>query len=508
MYNCGQEVIDLFNREYRQVARIHFDNGKQSFDITEKDIIQGGMTIDRYCVSGSKIEIGSAVASELTLKLKNYDGQFDDVSFEGASLYVEVGIRKWDARKWENAVTHWVPCGYFIIDTPPRTLSTISISALDRMVRFDREVDETRLKFPMHIDALVTSICSICGISLLTDVSQLPNHQYSVGSLPSTSTTLTYRQLLQWCAAMTGTCAFMNEYGQLVLKWYEQVDVTITPSERYNSDMLENDIAITGFSFTDSEGTTYLSGSDDYAIDLSDCGLLTNSQAGVLQRLYSARGGFRYRPYTATIKSAPYLFPLDMIHYQDKAGVTHDTIVTNVTFTLNNNTSIVGSGETGTSNSYASGSGMTAKQATALQGVQAEIKVNMSEQALSARDLSQLIVNALGLNLTIMTSSTGVMSYYYHDGQTLAGSSIIYTLLGGTFAYTTDYNQGNPVWQYAQSWESNLIIRSLLLYQSSLEKVQTVMYAAQADGSLRPCTIVYNEGAYSIVDYRKDEDTE
>ena len=394
MFNCGQEVIDLFNREYRQVVRIHFDNGKQQFDITEADIVQGGMTVDRYCVSGSKIEIGSAIASELTIKLKNYDGHFDDVSFEGASLYVQVGICKWDAGKWENAVTH---C----------------------------------------IDALVRSICDICGVSLVTDVSSLPNHIYSIGSLPSTSSTLTYRQLLQWCAAMTGTCAFMDANGQLVMKWYEQVDVTITPSERYNSDMLENDIVITGFTCTDSDNATYLAGSDDYAIDMSDCGLLTNTYAGVLKELYAARGGFRYRPYTATIKAAPYLFPLDMIHYQDKSGGMHDTIVTNVTFTLNCNTSIAGSGETATSNSYSSGSGMTTKQASAINGVQNEIKVNLSEQALSARDLAQLTVNSMGLNVTIMTSDSGVMTYYYHDGQTLSSSNFIYTLLGGTFAWTT-----------------------------------------------------------------------
>lgn len=465
MFDCGQEVIDLFNREYRQVVRIHFDNGKQQFDITEGDIVQGGMTVDRYCVSGSKIEIGSAIASELTIKLKNYDGHFDDVSFEGASLFVQVGICKWDAGKWENAVVHWIPCGYFIIDTPPRTLSTISISALDRMVRFDREVDEKRLKFPMHVDALVQSICDICGVSLVTDVSSLPNHIYSIGSLPSTSSTLTYRQLLQWCATMTGTCAFMDANGQLVMKWYEQVDVTITPSERYNSDMLENDIVITGFTYTDGDNATYLAGSDDYAIDLSDCGLLTNTYAGVLQELYSARGGFCYRPYTATIKAAPYLFPLDMIHYQDKSGGMHDTIVTNVTFTLNCNTSIAGSGETATSSSYSSGSGMTAKQSTEVKGVQKAIEVNLSEQALSARDLAQLTINSMGLNVTIMTSDTGVMTYYYHDGQTLSSSNIIYTLLGGTFAYTTDYNHGNPLWQYGYTQESSIILRSLMLYQ-------------------------------------------
>ena len=83
-----------------------------------------------------------------------------------------------------------------------------------------------------------------------------------------------------------------------------------------------------------------------------------------MKELQAARGGFAYRPYSATIKSAPYLFPLDMIRYKDKDGVVHDTIVTNVTLALNCNTAISGAGETVTSSSYAqSASGVTSQQA-------------------------------------------------------------------------------------------------------------------------------------------------
>ena len=156
----------------------------------------------------------------------------------------------------------------------------------------------------------------------------------------------------------------MDGSGRLVLKWYEQTGVTITASERYSSDMLENDITITGFTCDDGKGNTYLSGTADYTLDLSDCGFLTNAYEGVLKELQAARGGFAYRPYSATIKSAPYLFPLDMIRYKDKDGVVHDTIVTNVTLALNCNTAISGAGETVTSSSYTqSTSGFTSQQA-------------------------------------------------------------------------------------------------------------------------------------------------
>lgn len=381
MVNVSQDIIKSFNEGNKQTALIEVTAGSKTFTITDADIIQGGLKIDRYCVTNSKIEVGSAVASELSLKLRNYDGKFNDVSFEGAVLNVKIGIKlssvlesatlgKGILRRMilgsasSDQDVAYVPCGLFIVDTPPRKLSTISISALDYMVLFDREVNASGLSFPIHVDALIQKICSICNVTLATDVSVLPNHYFSIGGLPDTNQKLTYRQLLQWCAQLTGTCAFMDGSGRLVLKWYEQTGVTITASERYSSDMLENDITITGFTCDDGKGNTYLSGTADYTLDLSDCGFLTNAYDGVLKELQAARGGFAYRPYSATIKSAPYLFPLDMIRYKDKDGVVHDTIVTNVTLALNCNTAISGAGETVISSSYAqSTSGVTSQQA-------------------------------------------------------------------------------------------------------------------------------------------------
>ena len=420
MVNVSQDIIKSFNEGNKQTALIEVTAGSKTLTITEADIIQGGLKIDRYCVTNSKIEVGSAVASELSLKLRNYDGKFNDVSFEGAVLNVKIGIHASNTSELGKFIlgksvlgfakglgnfilgtgrlgdysvdteVYWVPCGLFIVDTPPRKLSTISISALDYMVLFDREVNASALSFPIHVDALIQKICSICNVTLATDVSVLPNHSFSIGGLPDTNQTLTYRQLFQWCAQLTGTCAFMDGSGRLVLKWYEQTGLTITASERYSSDMLENDITITGFTCDDGNGNTYLSGTADYTLDLSDCGFLTNAYEGVLKELQAARGGFAYRPYSATIKSAPYLFPLDMIRYKDKDGVLHDTIVTNVTLALNCNTVISGAGETITSSSYTqSTSGVTSQQAATDRANLEKLNQTSTQTNQNKQDLTQ-----------------------------------------------------------------------------------------------------------------------
>lgn len=478
MYKVSQEVKNLFNKNYIQVADITVNGVNESFSVAENEIVQGSLSIDRYSVSNSKIEVGSAVAAELTLKLKNDDGKYDNTVFEGAEVFVKIGIKKWDAHRWENAVIHWIPCGYFTIDEPPRALSTITISALDRMIMFDKTVDISKLSFPMTVADLLNKICTICGVTLATDITRLPNKDYQITAYPE-GQDLTYRTLLQWCAALTGTCAFMNYDGNLELKWYEQTDLTISPSERYNSDMQENDVAITGVYFKDAANTEYIAGTDDYCLDLSSNGLLQDNVQVVLDTLYVSLKGFSYRPYTATIKSAPYIYPMDMIHYEDAKGEVHDTIITNVTFGMNLSTSIAGKGETTQKQKYSQGGGLTKQQATILEKLRENLDKAMTVKEQAQLELNRLLSNSLGLNIVTISQDDGTQIYYFCDGETLESSNIIYTFKANGFAWTKDWNDGNPVWKYGFSKDGNAIYNMLAAYKITTEYLEAGCVTAE-----------------------------
>lgn len=478
MYKVSQEVKNLFNKNYIQVADITVNGVNESFSVAENEIVQGSLSIDRYSVSNSKIEVGSAVAAELTLKLKNDDGKYDNTVFEGAEVFVKIGIKKWDAHRWENAVIHWIPCGYFTIDEPPRALSTITISALDRMILFDKTVDTSKLSFPMTVADLLNKICTICGVTLATDITRLPNKDYQITEYPE-GQDLTYRTLLQWCAALTGTCAFMNYDGNLELKWYEQTDLTISPSERYNSDMQENDVAITGIYFKDAANTEYIAGTDDYCLDLSSNGLLQDNVQVVLDTLYVSLKGFSYRPYTATIKSAPYIYPMDMIHYEDAKGEVHDTIITNVTFGMNLSTSIAGKGETTQKQKYSQGGGLTKQQATILEKLRENLDKAMTAKEQAQLELNRLLSNSLGLNIVTIPQDDGTQVYYFCDGETLESSNIIYTFKANGFAWTKSWNDGNPVWKYGFSKDGNAIYNMLAAYKISTDYLDAECVTAE-----------------------------
>lgn len=478
MYKVSQEVKNLFNKNYIQVADITVNGVNESFSVAENEIVQGSLSIDRYSVSNSKIEVGSAVAAELTLKLKNDDGKYDNTVFEGAEVFVKIGIKKWDAHRWENAVIHWIPCGYFTIDEPPRALSTITISALDRMILFDKTVDISKLSFPMTVADLLDKICTICGVTMATDITRLPNKDYQITAYPE-GQDLTYRTLLQWCAALTGTCAFMNYDGNLELKWYEQTDLTISPSERYNSDMQENDVAITGIYFKDAANTEYIAGTDDYCLDLSSNGLLQDNVQVVLDTLYVSLKGFSYRPYTATIKSAPYIYPMDMIHYEDAKGEVHDTIITNVTFGMNLSTSIAGKGETTQKQKYSQSGGLTKQQATILEKLRENLDKAMTAKEQAQLELNRLLSNSLGLNIVTIPQDDGTQVYYFCDGETLESSNIIYTFKANGFAWTKSWNDGNPVWKYGFSKDGNAIYNMLAAYKISTEYLEAGCVTAE-----------------------------
>ncbi len=478
MYKVSQEVKNLFNKNYIQVADITVNGVNESFSVAENEIVQGSLSIDRYSVSNSKIEVGSAVAAELTLKLKNDDGKYDNTVFEGAEVFVKIGIKKWDAHRWENAVIHWIPCGCFTVDEPPRALSTITISALDRMILFDKTVDTSKLSFPMTVADLLNKICTISGVTLATDIARLPNKDYQITAYPE-GQDLTYRTLLQWCAALTGTCAFMNYDGNLELKWYEQTDLTISPSERYNSDMQENDVAITGVYFKDAANTEYIAGTDDYCLDLSSNGLLQDNVQVVLDTLYVSLKGFSYRPYTATIKSAPYIYPMDMIHYEDAKGEVHDTIITNVTFGMNLSTSIAGKGETTQKQQYSQGGGLTKQQATILEKLRENLDKAMTAKEQAQLELNRLLSNSLGLNIVTIPQDDGTQIYYFCDGETLESSNIIYTFKANGFAWTKDWNDGNPVWKYGFSKDGNAIYNMLAAYKITTEYLEAGCVTAE-----------------------------
>lgn len=487
MYPISSTAKGYFDSNKKQVINIRMDTENETYTITENDIISGSFSIDRYSITGNRIEIGTACASECKFRIKNYSNQWDNVKFEGAVLYIRIGIADWENYTSESDIV-WIPCGYFTIDKPVKNASILSIEALDRMAKLDKPVDWTNFQVTHTVSYLVSRICDICDVILANGsaIASMPNADYQVTF--DMSADITYRNLLQAACMLLGACAFFNENGQLVIKWYSATDVTINESKRYSHTIYENNIQITGVIYVDDTDSNnpveYISGTKGYCIDISDNPLVGDDIQDVVDALGAVLNGFTYRPYSAVIKPSPYLYPMDIITFV-KNNVSYTGIVSNITFGVNSNTSIEGKGETDEDNGYATYGNLTGVQSKIIEYAKGKVDKQISDATTLLMNLNEMVMNSLGLYETSIQQPGGGYQYYFHDASTLANSTIIYTFDANGFAWTDDWNDGDPVWKYGISRDGNAIINVLSAYKISADIITA--------GTMRAVNLIFGE---------------
>ena len=416
MYPISNAVKALFDAEQRQVLRITgTDRNGAPIAITEANVMEDGFNIDRFSCNGTKLEIGTAISAEMTLKLDNRQGQFNGIVFEGAELFVEIGIADWTQS--EPTITY-IPCGYFTPDEQPRSLGIITIHALDRMMKFDMPpglvpwTDETgerltdengnviyflsNLSFPMRIHNLITAACQRCGVPFSQNLAGYPNHANRIASLPVLNQDVTFRNIIQWCAGIMGTNAWIDWNGALQFSWYDNLtNYRSYPENRFNGDLYENALRITGVQFTalDEERTVHLSGSSDNALDLSDNYILITRQSADmwLKNIYNKVHDFTYTPFSVTAISAPYLWPMDRVSIFDR--IYHTSIITNVNFGLNTGTVLKAVGQTHQDSKGVPVASFTSQQTQEIERIQ---RVNSNALSEAVDHATQMITGGLG----------------------------------------------------------------------------------------------------------------
>lgn len=443
-----------------------------AFNITDKDII-GAVTVDWSSVTGSKLDLGSACMSELSFTLENTDGTFDDKVFEGAQLYVTTSFST-------GSTTETVPIGYYTVDSPPRKLRSIKITAYDRMAKLNRAYD-TELAYPATLYQIVADACTKCGVS-----QKLPTNTLHRGvSIPKRpeADNLTYRQVLVWAAELMGVSLYIDYDGKLTGGWYatNAKHTVIKASDRFtsgNTNFAENNIVFSGVRIVgnDENKTEYLAGTKDYAFNIEG-NLLAQSDMNLstlVTELKTARCSLTYTPMSCTTHSFPHLRPLDVMNFETAQG-TKKVVLTNVKWQSQNRcTKLEGKGETATQSGYATMGAFTPKQQAVLEQTRAQqaAQINDYEQATLA--LNETIANSMGLYVTRKADSNGAVITYYHDKPTLEGSNTIYCRNAGGYAWTNNgWNNGSPNWEYGVSKDGDAVIRSIAANKISASYITT-----------------------------------
>jgi hypothetical protein len=441
MYPISNAVKALFESEQRQIFRITgTDKNGTAINITDADVVIDSFNIDRYSCNGEKLEIGTAIAAEMTLKLDNHDGRFNGIVFEGTELFVEIGIADWAQ---SNPTVNWIPCGYFTPDEQPRSLNIITIHALDRMMQFDATMPTltpwvtkggeyvtdshgniiyfvSNVRFPVTVQNLVKRVAMLCGVPFTQSLTSLPNYNYTISALPTLQQEITFRNLIQWCAGIMGANAWIDWTGSLRFSWYgATTGYTSTTANRFSSDLHEDNITITGVQYTNTQNVTIVSGSADYAIDMTGNYLAAVGISTILPNVKNKINGFTYRPFTASAINAPYLWPMDMITFA-KDGVNYTCALTNVNFGINGTTELQSKGETAQSNSGTKPSGATTEQARLIEQAY-EVANNLDKSLDQEGIFNRLTNNGEAQGIYIIDGQVYVNMSYARSGTLILG---------------------------------------------------------------------------------------
>lgn len=456
MYNLTEAAIEAFKLR-RASIQIPVDllSGDDIPALTEKDL--KSVTLERIGVSGKTIELGAARVYELKLRLKNTYGEFDGISFDGARIFPRI-----------IAGQYTCPLGYFTIDGHEKGTGYIELTALDRMVLFDKVATYEQVAFPITVKNLVFAACYACGVdSSRLDIDGLPNADYSVQNAPEDDTT--WRQIIMWCGELMGVNSYMDAEGYFCMAWCNQTQLRITASDRYTHKLFENDVTVAGVEVIDNENeVTYLAGSDSgYKFTIDGNELLTHDHESVASALGAKLVGFSYRPFTATTLSMPNIFPYDMMTYVGPNGETHSALITHCKFTLNGNTELESTGESETTSGYAYANMLTKQEQKILAALKKEDEKTRQEMTTREQALirmNEVIANAMGLYFIPVTSSVdGSTKYYFTNRPTLEESTLIYVFNSGGFAWSNKWEGDKTVWKYGITSEGNAFLNYLSL---------------------------------------------
>ena len=342
--------------------------------LTNEDIFDNGLTIDKYCTTGNTLEVGSTVSAQLTLTLLNND-TVSAISWNNTQLAVSV-----------TAGTYTYDLGVFIVQEYKRQRMFIKITALDKMIMLDTMINQTWDEFvsahqtaaPGTTFGALTLAWFLAWVLYITGSSDISPATSNWGTeFPANGTytflneiiddipnlkNMTYRAAIQYVLALGGKCAFFD-YNTLTMQgwvnsseWFGNSEqFTVTPRNRFSGSIdADATYQVYGVSLsTPTGGTYYPPMSSDMVnnflrvmtgISIEDENT-TGLTGGYLKAMLDDMRTGMYYLFDAEILSAPYLRPLDIINWHDTADES-DTgkrcLITHVTYRLNGKTAISG----------------------------------------------------------------------------------------------------------------------------------------------------------------------
>lgn len=400
-------------------------------------------------------EIGAAIAKQHTFTLDNVNRIYDRVQLGGAQVDARIKVQLSDTMEV-------IRKGIFYITKAYRRGKTMVCEAYDGMVKFNRPYSGSILEYPATVNEIVSGACLDCGV--LFNAATVENGNFVIQARPEDES-ITYRDVIAYCAQLMGKYAKVDTEGILYFSWYNfdafitgitdggwfDEDNPYTSGETMdcgafnpwnnpvnydagifadmkqahhfqhvmNEQINENDVIVTGIKVT-TETEEVQHGDDGYVLEISDNPFVENGQAqAVAQYLGNKIIGCRMRPMSISVLSNPAIEAGDVAFVTDTLLNTYQALVTSTTFEFWNAQKIECGAETQEEHEIQGYSALTRAIITARKNT----KRQLSDYDKTVLLMTQLISQGMGMYFSKKLQEDGSYLFYLHDKHTIEESS-------------------------------------------------------------------------------------
>lgn len=453
--------------------------------VTKADLTASGNTVeDGLCTDTAFGALGACPIGSCTLTLNNTDGTYSNYDFTGARVVLTLGLIY---TVGTTETTETIQRGVYFVDEPKYTATSVALYCLDNMYRLDYPYD-SNLVYPATLATIVNDICTKFNLTLATQ--NFPQKDFIVDISPVDGT-VTYREVLSWCAEIAGCWVRCNTVGSIVFGWYNQQVLEDYYDDGDTSGMIDlhsiseqdiglDDIIITGvtmsiettttrqattvvgtttvtYNETVPTTTTYTYGTADYAVQLNARNkfITTTNAQSIVDRIGAQITGIRYRRAVVSHLSLPYIQAGDIALLTDRKGNEYVMLLTRTLFTVGSYQQTASAGQTVLRNVSTQYSNLVKEHSAARQEV---FKETQSREKAIAELGARIVESASGLYTTQVESPVGSGSYIYycHNKPVLAESDIQIQISTIGVTVTANGTDPNPTW-YGLTVDGELI---------------------------------------------------
>lgn len=480
---------NMGNREFCIRDTITFADGRK-LQLSLDDVI--AYTINDATTESGKFQVGAAIIKEYSITLGNFDGKFNGYVFEGANITADIGLKLADG-SWEI-----LRKGVFRI-VKAVGVETISITAYDSMLFFDRPYSESKLQYPATLLDIIRDACTCCQMTF--DASTVDYGAYKVAERPNDNA-LTFRDVISYAAQIMGCYARIDRLDKLQFSWYAldyhtaqwggifDKDTPYSSGDDINGgtfspwntgyvvdrnfeelinahhvhdlkskDINTEDITITGVKVRgkkegSEEAPEEVFGDEGYMIVIENNPFIVSENDAFLVVMHTGTKLHRktFRPMTISAQSDPAIEAGDIawVSYSDQSQAVR-TAITNTTFSLGGSQSISCSAETPTEKNYTKYSAQT----KIIEKANQETDQRLDAYDLAVQNMNQLAANTMGFYATTVKQADGSILSYRHDKPKLSESKIVYKSGIDGFWVTENYRGTDAATTWKAGFDSN-----------------------------------------------------